>query len=228
MMNMMKMFRVLDALEGVFLSRIQHEEGVFGSRVPSMGTIVVYINGYGAPVDILKDDGYYEYLSRAFDAVDAWGDRVRMIYLCGGCTNSEEVSEAEAMKAWVAHFAPQWVDRVRLIDDTTTVRENVRAFAKNADGARFPVFFCEYSREWTVAALAAVFLPGDKLITTAGVRFSRKDLTSAAQLKQMFVNLPLELASLRFPWAERMRARWRERVIDKARKERQAASVGKG
>jgi hypothetical protein len=224
----MRMFQVLQALEGVFFNRIQYKEGVFGSRVPSMGTIAVYINGYGAPIDILKDKGYYEYLSRAFDAIDTWGDRVRMIYLCGGCTNSDEVSEAEAMKAWVARFAPQWVGRVRLIEDTMTVRENIRAFAKNSEGARFPVFFCEYSREWTVAALAAVFLPGDKFITTAGVRFSKKDLTVGAQLKQMFVNLPLELASLRFSPAERVRARRREHVVDKARKERQAASVGKG
>ena len=224
----MKVFRVLGALGGVFFNRIQHKEGVFGSRVPPMGTIAVYINGYGAPIDILEDEGYCEYLSHAFDTINAWGDRVKMIYLCGGCTNSEEVSEAEAMKAWVAHFAPRWVGRVRLIEDTMTVRENIRAFAKNADGARFPVFFCEYSREWTVAALAAVFLPGDKLITTAGVRFSKKDLTVGAQIKQMSVNLPLELASLRFSSAEWARVCWREHVVDKARKERQAASVGKG
>lgn len=208
---------VIGALAGVVWNRRVHPDD-FQHRPPPKGPLAVYVNGYGAPVDITKDGNYEKYLLDVFEALDAWGSRVSVVYLCGGYTNRHDLSEAAAMMEWVEKNASEWRGRIRLIENSTTVRENIAEFAAQCGGANFnPVFFCEYSREPAVAALAAVFFAGSVTITTAGVGFSSADLTRRAQLKQVLVNLPMELASLRFEVVERWRAKARAKVIAKAR-----------
>ncbi|MBP7006304.1 hypothetical protein KBB27_04265 [Patescibacteria group bacterium] len=199
----------------------------FQHRPPPKGPLAAYVNGYGVPADIATDGNYGEYLSSVFTALDALGSRVIVVYLCGGYTNRQNLSEAEAMMVWVEKNVPEWKDYVRLIENATTVRENVAEFAAKCWAANFsPVLFCEYSREPTVAALAAVFFGGSVPITTAGVRFSASDLTPRAQMKQVLVNLPVELLSLQFDAVERWRAKARAAVIANARA--QAAKERKG
>ncbi len=177
----------------------------------------VSVNGYGAPRDPLTDGNLRRYLSQVFDWLDLHDRRVREVFLCGGYTNRHDLSEAEAMRGWVAVHRPTWLPRVRLIDTTASVRENIEAFNMAMAPGLHPVLFCERSRIWTVFWLAQCLFPADRPVTAAGVRFDERSLRFAHRFAQFFFHAPIERLSLLWPWLDRWRVRRRLRRIGQAR-----------
>ncbi len=177
----------------------------------------VSINGYGAPRDPLTDGNLQRYLSQVFGWLDLHERRVREVFLCGGYTNRHDLSEAEAMRGWIAVHRPTWLDRVRLIDSTASVRENIVAFDAEMASGLHPVLFCERSRIWTVFWLAQCLFRADRPVTAAGVRFDERSLRFGHRLAQFFFHAPIERLSLAWPWLDRWRTRQRLRRIAQAR-----------
>lgn len=177
----------------------------------------VSINGYGAPRDPLTDPNLHRYLTQVFGWLDVYDPRVREVFLCGGCTNRRDLSEAEAMQRWVALHSPAWLDRVRLIDTTQSVRENIERFAMEMSPQLQPVLFCEESRSRTVLWLARQFFRAPRPVIVIGVPFDERSLRWTHRLLQVLVHAPIERLSLLWPWLDRWRMRERRARIGRER-----------
>ncbi len=176
----------------------------------------VYVNGYGAPFDPLTDGNLTRYLRCVVDWLDRHRDQVHKVVLCGGFTNRADLSEAEAMRRWIAKHAPQWVDSIWTIEDTLSVRENIQAFADLYLVRERAVFFCERSRIWTVLCLARIKFKSPWIVTVIGVPFDAQALKMSHRLRQMVHGL-IEWVSLWWPWLDRQREERRHRNILRAR-----------
>lgn len=195
---------------------------------PPTKSLVVYINGYGAPAEPLKDEQLDRYLRTVFARLrDSHLDgHIRAIYACGGPTNRKDLSEAEAIRQWVAVNEPAWLDWVYLLDKTTTLRDNLVAFRDVLADDEYPVLFCEYSRRYTAAMLARHFL--GLPIAVEGIKFDPKALTLTHQLKQAVVNRFVEWASLRSTWAEGLRVKARREHVAREREKMETILAAKG
>ncbi len=177
----------------------------------------VSINGYGAPQDPPTDGNLCRYLERVFTWLDLHERRVREVFLCGGYTNRHDLSEAEALRDWIAAHRPNWLARVQLVDTTASVSENIRAFAARMLPGPHAVLFCERSRLLTVFWLASAIFGSGHSVTVVGVRFDERSMGFIHRLTQLLIHAPIERLSLAWPWLDRWRSRLRLRRIGKAR-----------
>ncbi len=177
------------------------------------GPIAVFINGYGAPADPAQDGNLSRYLNGVFAFIrehdlDA---RIEAIYLCGGSTN-RKVTEARSMMRWIEVHEPGWVRRIRLVENSTTGRDNVIEFMMRSGADRYPILFCEYSRRFTVRMFAWHFLRRPR--TVVGLVYDENSLKPAHQLEQVFANLIVEFFSLYVPFVDKFRVARRKRHVE--------------
>lgn len=162
----------------------------------------VYINGYGAPRDPLNDDNLGRYLGQVLKHLEGHPDTNNELFLAGGYTNREDLSEAEAMHRWLKNYGLPNSVSVHLIDTTTTARDNILEFRKRVDDV--PVLiFCEYSRQPTMRFFA------QKLFSqplVQGIKFDEPSLELTHRIKQHTVKL----------WLEQLA--WHSKIIDALRK----------
>lgn len=198
-----------------------------GKSVPAQ-PFVVSINGYGAPVDPLHDGNLDRYLREVFLCLNrvTFGPRVRAVYLCGGYTNHPSLTEAEAIRQWIAVREPAWLDRVHLLDQTTTLRDNIIAFRDVLADNEHPILFCEWSRRYTVEVLARHFL--GQPIAVEGIKFDEASLSFKNQAKQLFVKLPVEWLSLHSSWVEGRRVKARREHVARERERMEAILAARG
>ena len=187
--------------------------------IPYGKRIAISINGYGAerrPKHSFKLLRYLGQLLKLLHKHELM-ERIDHIYLCGGYTNRTDMSEAESMRRWIAYHAPELIDRVHLIDTTTTVQDNVRAFSKAIAGQDLhPVFVCEYSRWLTTFVLARSFM-GSVPMSLVPIKFDAASLEVRHQLKQVLVNAPLEWLCLHSEVVDGWRRDVRRQAIRQAR-----------
>lgn len=180
--------------------------------------IAVFINGYGAQTDPANHPGLTKYLNGVFAFIREHDLDVRIeaIYLCGGSTN-RKMTEARSMMRWIEVHEPEWVRRIRLVEDSTTGRDNVIEFTLRSGADRYPILFCEYSRRFTVKMFAWHFLRRPR--TVVGLAFDEDSLKPAHQLKQLVFGLAVEFLSLHVPLVDKLRVAQRKRHVKAAQEQ---------
>jgi hypothetical protein len=174
----------------------------------------VYVNGYGA-TDNPDDRNYAAYLSAVRNyAWNTLGDGQHTIYLCGGHTNREDLTEAETMSRWFERNPlPQNV-KIVLVDDTTDARGNICRVEALMEPEQDIVIFCEYSRRRTMAFFARRLF---KRFEVRGVPFDQQSLRFKQQATQLLLQLPLEALAWYLPPFDAFRKKLRTRHIRRAR-----------
>lgn len=173
----------------------------------------VYINGYGAPRDPLRDGNLGRYLGQVLKHLEEHPDTSIDLFLAGGYTNREDLSEAEAMHQWLKNYGLPNNISVQLIDTTTTARDNMLEFRKRVGDV--PVLiFCEYSRQPTMRFFAQKLF---RQPLVQGIKFDEPSLKFTHRLKQMTVKLWLEELAWHSKTIDTLRKRLRERHVAHAR-----------
>ncbi len=172
-----------------------------------------YINGYGASRDPLHDGNLGRYLEQVLEHLREHRDAGINLFLAGGYTNREDLSEAEAMHQWLKNYGlPNYVS-VHLIDTTTTARDNMLEFRKRVNDV--PVLiFCEYSRQPTMRFFAQKLFRQSLI---QGLKFDKPSLKLAHRMKQQTVKLWLEKLAWHNKTIDALRNRLRERHVARVR-----------
>lgn len=183
----------------------------------------IFVNGYGAPKDPKIDGNLTRYLGAVMEFIKSRPDDYFVIYLAGGYTNRKDMSEARAMLWWLrSHVLPNNVEKITLIEGSTTGRDNLRLYSEMVPHTEPSVFFCERSREPHVKFFVKRFFPHSKkeLFTFIGVPFDAKSLKPTNRAKEYLFKYPLMVLSWYFPFIDKYIVKpIRNRHVAKCRKE---------
>lgn len=177
----------------------------------------IYVNGYGATHD-LDDPNYHRYLGELIRLLRIQDhDEQITVYLCGGHTNRTDLTEARCMLNIIGRLGkPYGVDFV-LIEESITTRDNLAEVYKRV--GRIPLtVFCESTRRPTVRYLAKRLFPEVQMMP---VTFDGRSLSLVNRLKQRYLKLPLEVASVHSPAFDILRSYLHERHLAKCRAQTQ-------
>ncbi|MBP9748745.1 hypothetical protein KBD18_00930 [Patescibacteria group bacterium] len=174
----------------------------------------VFVNGYGATKDS-RDRNYQAYLSAVRTFIwNKAGDGPHTLFLCGGHTNRDDLTEAETMRRWFeAHPLPRGV-KVVLIDDTVDARNNICRMEKRLRPEQSVVIFCEYSRRRTMRFFAGRLF---RHFEVRGIPFDQHSLRLEHRVMQALFHLPLEVLAWYVQPADDVRNWLRARHIRRAR-----------
>jgi hypothetical protein len=157
--------------------------------------LVFAINGLGAPEYPEDDKALSTYLRQALAFVDKYSPN--FIFLCGGCTNRPNLSEAEAMLRWFGCHAPHLLERIVLLEDSLTARQNVEELNRHVGGGTSVVYFTEYSRRFEARILCACYLMvGWRVV---GLVHDKRSMRPDRRLLRYTVYAPLALSVEMFP-----------------------------
>lgn len=189
-------------------------------------TYNVFINGYGAPQDILKDNNYAIYLSSIKTFLFEQTEIQRCgfnLYLAGGFTNRTDMSEAQAMFNWFEKNGfPENTQNVFVLEASTTARSNIEEMDRQIEKDEFSetLFFCEYTRRFqTKFFVRNIFHNRKRDTRVLGVNFDKKSLQFLQYTKTIFLRFPLLVLSYYFPLVdEKIVKPARARHVKKCRK----------
>lgn len=195
-----------------FCVTIQQEVTVTDNR------LFVCVNCYGADKNPLRDPRTSMYLSAVVQHCARQHDREIELHLLGGPTNRRDMSEAEAAKLWIDAYGEICnVVHIQLHEGTLDLRGNLEAVRQYTWQGAEVHYFCEYSRQPSVRALAKRILRGRR-VTVIGVPYSKQDLSFRHRLVQL-AKLGLEMAAYVIGWPfEPTRKYLRNRHIAQARR----------
>lgn len=181
----------------------------------------VVIMGYGAPRDPITDGNLTRYLSAAFDHIEELrAEReIHQILFCGGRTNRPDMSEAEAMNAWMLAHRPEWSDEVQILSGGRDIEQNYANARPHIPEHHEVIVFCETSRVPTnrlYAWLAQRSVANGGEWKVIGIPFDARSLRRRHRLLQLVVHPPIEALSQCFPSVALVKRFWRERRITKA------------
>ncbi len=173
--------------------------------------LLVFINGYGVPVDAKHDSNYRRYLGSIARMVANFSNGPQGIFyepiwvLAGGRTNPNlpEQSEADALLEGLRAIRPVIDDeQVIKIDNTLDSYDNLKelaGIARTIEPDRF-IVFCEHTRRFNVSLLALRWLyPWEFRII--GIDF---DSSKNRSLIRPLTKLPLNAAEIVFPPIHRL------------------------
>lgn len=143
-------------------------------HVSDRPALIVFVNGYGVPDDIIADRNYQLYFGaiRAYImAVTQQGDTVRM-YLSGGATDLRrpQLTEAGEMRRYLAYIVEEagcFADRklnVRCIEDAIDTREGLCSLQKEVGRHEVVVIFCEWTRQDRVRMFAGLLFSKARVV----------------------------------------------------------------
>lgn len=142
-----------------------------------------FINGYGAPQDPLNDSNYDMYLSQVQRFIVESGIKGGKLFLAGGYTNNPYLSEAQAMKMWFDENGwPPGIETVRLLEETTTVIDNLMALAGYVFSTETGVFFFEHARRFHMRFLIGKFFTNNVCVP---IKFDRNSSRLVSRLKNV-------------------------------------------
>lgn len=112
------------------------------------------INGYGTPLDPLQDKNLERYLTQVLRHVENHPDEGFFLYPCGGWTNDESISEAQAIGLWFSaqKNLPENILGITLIEPTSKtamMKENMITFRERSEYEHNKLYACEYSRRYS-------------------------------------------------------------------------------
>lgn len=181
----------------------------------------ITVLGYGAPADPATDGNLNRYLGRVAAFIrDLPEGSHCFVYLCGGRTNRQDLSEAAAMKQWFEAHRHEYCGlkgaTFILLENVDSARDALVATLQECGAHRHLNIFCEWTRRRTVHLHARRLFPNR---TVNPIGFDQKSFHWRNRCVQL-VKLPLEAAAHRpGSWADRwVKQPLRRRHLQRARR----------